>query len=562
MVLSGTSRTVIAVMPQIAVATRSMAPTAPPSSSASIETAQPFSAALQQVQTPPLDSTVSSPNEPEVKRSDFKSSESKTNDSQGRSIESGQTSTSKREAKSSDSVGQTLVSTPASQSIEVSSVVVQPTPGLDWKLAMNDLTPDVHVPVPDLNHAKPNDSGKSSPGSGVDLPAESYAIGGSTLPQARFEDKDIVPTEQQGDGANLQKSADAGAKDSIQKESAGRLITSLSGTPASDSKTQPGSAPVPLRDISPGGRETDDNRTPAVSQGDQFAVPLSVVLPAIVFPTPAPGNVDSSNSSSQDPALKPALSETRASATPASGTQEVAGAARKNVDVIGGAKNQPRKDDSPASANSQASDQSKGSAPAKALETSSSFPEAANQPPSTGMPGDGKNASATVFPNASDQKASQFDQESIGVAQSQTQPETQAAYPTSIINSAKLVERIGEAELRLGIRAGEFGSVDIRTSMVRNQFTAEISVERGELGRVIAAELPSLQNRLMEQRVPVANITVQNHTGSHSTASEQQKSRDGQQVYATNSGSLEEGLTLALVALEGTASPSRLDVHM
>jgi flagellar hook-length control protein FliK len=131
------------------------------------------------------------------------------------------------------------------------------------------------------------------------------------------------------------------------------------------------------------------------------------------------------------------------------------------------------------------------------------------------------------------------------------------------VQSAKLVERIGEAELRLGIRAGEFGSVDIRTSMVRNQFSAEISVERGELGRVMAAELPSLQSRLTEQGVPVASITVQNHSGSSSSASDQREPRERQQQYATNllSGR-DEGPMPALIAFEGTALASRLDIHM
>jgi flagellar hook-length control protein FliK len=169
-----------------------------------------------------------------------------------------------------------------------------------------------------------------------------------------------------------------------------------------------------------------------------------------------------------------------------------------------------------------------------------------------------------VSPDVGNPQTGQLDQKSTGVAETQSHTDDAAvAYPTSLVQSAKLVERIGEAELRLGIRAGEFGSVDIRTSMVRNQFTAEISVERSELGRVLTAELPSLQNRLAEQRVQVANITVQNHTGSHSTASEQQKPRDGQQVYTANPISGQnEGLMPALVALEGTASESRLDVHM
>ena len=175
---------------------------------------------------------------------------------------------------------------------------------------------------------------------------------------------------------------------------------------------------------------------------------------------------------------------------------------------------------------------------------------------------DSKNEALTVPRQAGETLAHQLAQNSTGIAENHGQGEN-TAYPTPLIQSAKLLERMGEAELKLGIRAGEFGSVDIRTSMVRNQFTAEISVERGELGRVMAAELPGLQNRLSEQRVPVANIILQNHAGSHSSASEQQKPREGQPVYAANSRIVREQNSMPAWTARETAVPeSRLDIHI
>lgn len=398
-----------------------------------------------------------------------------------------------------------------------------------------------------------NDDGTSSPISGVDSTTEPDAIAGSRSLPASFKG---APAEHQS--ASPQESASMVTPGTGEAAAVASLITGLSGALASDSKTQPGSVPLPLRNVSHGPRETidDDNQaqTAAKSATDPFVVPLTGVPPALVSPISTTENVEPGNS--QGTPVKPALDQSGVN-----GTQEAMGTTRKNIEVTGSAKAQSRKDDSAFSANSQAADQGAGSAPAKAIEAFPSFSVAAIQPPP--ITGDGKSAIANLSPGASEQQTSHLDQESTGVVQSQTQTENAAAYPTSLVNSAKLVERMGESELRLGIRAGEYGSVDIRTSMVRNQFTAEISVERGELGRVMAAELPSLQNRLAEQRVPVANITVQNHTGSQSTASEQQKSQDGQQRYATNSvNEREEGPIPALVALEGTASASRLDIHM
>jgi flagellar hook-length control protein FliK len=151
-----------------------------------------------------------------------------------------------------------------------------------------------------------------------------------------------------------------------------------------------------------------------------------------------------------------------------------------------------------------------------------------------------------------------------GATQAEGHSEAAAAYPTSLFQTAKLVERMGQTELRLGIQAGEFGNVDIRTSMVRNQFTAEISVERGELSKALAAELPGLQSRLSEQRVPTANIILQNQTNTGSSSSYEQGSRQrpaAQQVAAFQGS--EGGPVPASVAVPDVSSPtSRLDIHM
>lgn len=137
-------------------------------------------------------------------------------------------------------------------------------------------------------------------------------------------------------------------------------------------------------------------------------------------------------------------------------------------------------------------------------------------------------------------------------------------YPGAVLSSARLVERVGESELRLGIRVGELGNVDIRTTMVRNQFTAEISVERNELGKALAAEMPNLQNRLSEQRIPVASIVLQSHAGGNSGTPEQQRPRQGQPMPSTSYGSNQEEKTAPLPAVSTGANEtgSRLDVHL
>jgi len=341
----------------------------------------------------------------------------------------------------------------------------------------------------------------------------------------------------------------------IKPEAVAGLVSKPSGTAASDSKTQPGNAALPSRTIPRGTAEGAEGVHPS-----QVAVKSAIeqsMAPPVVTPvqgSPATGKLE--NGSLQGTRTKPVLDKARVGVT-----QESSGTNRKTVDVAGSAKAQSRKDDAPPSGGSTVDDQATATTPAKPVASTTAFSVAGIQPSTSAA--DGKSVNVGVPHEGSDRQPGQLDQKSTGVVQSQAQGESSSPYPTSVVHSAKLVERMGETELRLGIRAGEFGSVDVRTSMVRNQFTAEISTERGELGRALAAELPSLQNRLTDQRVPVANITLQNHTGSHSGPSEQQNPRQGQPVYPTNPGSVrEEGLMPAMVVSEATVEASRLDIRM
>jgi flagellar hook-length control protein FliK len=553
-------KTVIAIVPQIGTAVTPAVPSSSPS--ASNAPTQPFSAVLEQAQPSANESLgtgttqtaaqgshspVSGVSKREPKTPDTKLSESKTNDSQGR----GSASTS------------TPASTPDASDKTVPMIVVQPlpSPDLSWNAEIKDFISNAAgadvsgalLNPATLNNVVSNGSGTASSTSGADLATKADTAGQATsLPTLT---KDPVLAKTQGDASSQDSpnlTAKSASTDAINAEAAS-LVTSVSSRPASDSRTQQGSTSVLARNIARGTTTANDdvNKAQAAvkSEIEQAFVPSSVVAPQI---SPATGKLETG---SQGTPATPGLDKSSVSVA-----QDNLGTTR-SADVAGSAKAQPRKDDTSSSTTSQGNDAGAVIIPAKAIDPSTAFSVAGIQPSTTAS--DGKSVPVSVAHESGDQQAGQLGTKSTGVAQTQAQGESVAPYPTSLVHSAKLVERIGEAELRLGIRAGEFGSVDIRTSMIRNQFTAEISTERGELGRALTAELPSLQNRLNEQRVPVANITVQSNAGGNSAASEQQKPRDGQPVYATNIGSArEQGLMPALVALEGTAPASRLDIHM
>jgi hypothetical protein len=64
------------------------------------------------------------------------------------------------------------------------------------------------------------------------------------------------------------------------------------------------------------------------------------------------------------------------------------------------------------------------------------------------------------------------------------------------INTAKLIQNMGQSEMRVGMRSTEFGSISISTSATRDLISAQISLDHGELAKTLAAGLPEMQARL------------------------------------------------------------------
>jgi hypothetical protein len=72
------------------------------------------------------------------------------------------------------------------------------------------------------------------------------------------------------------------------------------------------------------------------------------------------------------------------------------------------------------------------------------------------------------------------------------------ALPQSVpvINTAKLIQSMGQSEMQVGMRSNEFGNISISTSATRDLISAQISLDHAELARTLAAHLPEMQARL------------------------------------------------------------------
>jgi len=131
----------------------------------------------------------------------------------------------------------------------------------------------------------------------------------------------------------------------------------------------------------------------------------------------------------------------------------------------------------------------------------------------------------------------------------------------SLVTTAKLVQGMSQSEFRVGMQSSEFGNIDIRTSVARHLFSAQISVERGDMAKSMTAELPALYHKLADQQVPVASITIQGQNLATSSGLPQDTQRQAWQPQGQGSAKLSTETVMPVVA-ETLSSPGRLDIRI
>ena len=67
-----------------------------------------------------------------------------------------------------------------------------------------------------------------------------------------------------------------------------------------------------------------------------------------------------------------------------------------------------------------------------------------------------------------------------------------------MVQNARLLERMGQTEMRVGVDTASFGNVELHATVNLDQVGARIATSHPELDAAMMAEMPSLQ-RAMEQ---------------------------------------------------------------
>jgi len=145
--------------------------------------------------------------------------------------------------------------------------------------------------------------------------------------------------------------------------------------------------------------------------------------------------------------------------------------------------------------------------------------------------------------------------------------------PLPAINTAKLIQSMGQSEMRVNMRTTEFGNISINTSTTRDLISAQISLEHGELARTLATHLPEMQARLggnqtVDVRIEMNGQATGQTVGTSAGMSENTADQSGggrQQSGSTGSGNLADGFVDQVPAAFTAAMPpaeSRLDTRL
>ena len=157
----------------------------------------------------------------------------------------------------------------------------------------------------------------------------------------------------------------------------------------------------------------------------------------------------------------------------------------------------------------------------------------------------------------------------------QTAPPVTVVIPQAlpVINTAKLIQSMGQSEMRVGMRSTDFGNISISTSSTRDLISAQISLEHGELARTLATHLPEMQakfggNQAMHVRIDMSGQPAGQSGGTSagmSNGSADQSRGDRQQRSSGTSSQSGEGFTGQLNAISTAVLPSaesRLDARL
>ena len=143
-------------------------------------------------------------------------------------------------------------------------------------------------------------------------------------------------------------------------------------------------------------------------------------------------------------------------------------------------------------------------------------------------------------------------------------PQPPESSGVAVVQTARMIEGVGQSEMHIGLRTQAFGSVEVHTALRETQLGLSVSSERGDLRSFLQADGPTLQTVLQQHDLRFGSIRfLQTETGHNSGAS---SNPDSQRHSFTPGGTSPTPLPLANATEEKESGEislqaTRLSVH-
>ena len=135
-----------------------------------------------------------------------------------------------------------------------------------------------------------------------------------------------------------------------------------------------------------------------------------------------------------------------------------------------------------------------------------------------------------------------------------------------MLQSARVLERMGQSEIRVGLNTANFGNLELHTTVNQDRVAATLATSHSELRAALAAEMPSLERAMAQQQLTLDSFHLDTHAGAqdrnHGAPGDQQN-RSRTWTGAAESGAASDGSRMPEMASQLWIGPdsSGLNVH-
>lgn len=389
-----------------------------------------------------------------------------------------------------------------------------------------------------------------------DVPAHAVTASASPLPQqnpaSQADPKSASPTADSSEGTNKPQtettavpSADAASVRTTPQEFADQLKANPEAAKSGAAQRSPAGDASSANGIAGAAAVAVSNGT-AVADAVQSALPVSIApLPAVgdVFQLPDAGAL--TKSSAGDPSSK------NLSALNGTGDGK-----DKQSDVASASPNSSAHN---STTNNQAVQRTDATLSHAAPDASKPASSSSSQMQGVAVQGAPRAAEpATARSGALPQPARAGEQEA--------QAHASETLPTSGLDTAGVVQKMSETEMRVAVHSTDFGAVSIRTSLSEQQMMTQITVDHSDLGRALSAHASAMEDRLGNELGVRALVQV-NHSAMSSSGNGGNSHQGGQRNLAASHMSNEIAPEFAesddpdVDVIANVAGDSRLDIR-